>query len=41
MVVKCGDKVGELNSQNPVRGLCGEESETDILSKTNNLTYIY
>jgi hypothetical protein len=41
MVVESGNEMGELNSQNPVRGLCGEANETDILSKTNNLTYIY
>jgi hypothetical protein len=41
MVVESGNEMGEVIDQNPVRGLCGESNETDILSKTNNLTYIY
>jgi hypothetical protein len=27
--------------ENVVRGLCREANETDILTKSNNLTYIY
>jgi len=41
MVVKGGNNIVVKSGENPWRGLCGPQHETDILTKSSILTNIY
>jgi hypothetical protein len=41
VVVKSGKYMVGKSGKNPVKGLCGVQRVTDILTKTNFLTYLF